>query len=73
MGDSVFTEQQIVQALIRRRIKFVAEKGSMARLFAKGTNSDLQEKVFQAVTPALLYSLRSQNAYDEWLKQRRLE
>jgi hypothetical protein len=40
----------------------------MARLFAKGTNSDLQEEVFQAVTPALLYSLRSQNAYDEWLQ-----
>ena len=42
-----FTPEQHRNALIRRRIKFVVEKGAMARLFKSGTNSELQEELFR--------------------------
>jgi hypothetical protein len=62
-----FTTAQHRDALIRRRIKFVVEKGSMARLFKAGTNDSLQNYLFQNVKPAQLSQLETREAYDDWL------
>jgi hypothetical protein len=64
-----FTPEQHRDALIRRRIKFVAEKGAMARLFKRGTNPALQEELFNRLRPAGLAKIQVQDQYDEWLTQ----
>lgn len=66
-NDIHFTEKAHQEALLRRRIKFVVEKGAMARLFKGGTSSALQDELFQCLTPAQLASLRSRKEYDSWL------
>jgi hypothetical protein len=54
-------------ALLRRRIKFVVEKGAMARLFKWGTNQALQSMLSDALQPEVIASPRSRNEYDDWL------
>lgn len=56
-------------ALVRRRIKFVVEKGAMARLFREGTHRELQEALFQLIKPSELSSIRTCAQYDSWLLQ----
>ena len=55
------------EALIRRRIKFVVEKGAMARLFKAGTHKGLQEELFRWVAPARLSAVQTREEYDAWL------
>jgi len=62
-----FTEEAHQEALLKRRIKFVVEKGAMAQLFKAGTNAILQNELFQCLKPAKLASFRSLNEYDAWL------
>jgi len=64
---TVFTEQQHRDALIRRRIKFVVEKGAMARLFKGSSNSALQEELFRCIKPAELSRIQTHDEYDAWL------
>ncbi len=60
-----FTPEQHRDALIRRRIKFVVEKGAMARLFKGGTNPALQEELFNRIKPVELAEIQVQDHYDE--------
>lgn len=62
-----FTLEQHRDALIRRRIKFVVEKGAMARLFRSGTNSVLQQELFRCVKPSELSQIQTRDEYDAWL------
>jgi len=64
---AVFTQEQHREALIRRRIKFVAEKGAMARLFKAGTNAALQEELARRLRPEDLSRLQTRDEYDSWL------
>ncbi len=64
---AVFTEEQHREALIRRRIKFVVEKGAMARLFKGGTNADLQDELFRRIRAAELSRVQTREEYDAWL------
>src|SRR6476659_2453972 len=62
-----FTKADHQAALLRRRIKFVVEKGAMARLFKRGTTHHLQAKLFQVLEPSAIVSHRSRDQYDGWL------
>jgi hypothetical protein len=62
-----FTARELRAALIRRRIKFVAEKGAMARLFRRGTSPELQRELFRYLQPSVLRGLKTRDAYDSWL------
>lgn len=62
-----FTRDEHRAALVRRRIKFVAEKGAMARLFRKGTNTQLQRELFRQLQPSTLARPATRDAYDAWL------
>lgn len=64
---AVFTEEQHLEALIRRRIKFVVEKGAMARLFKAGTNAALQDELFRRIRPTEISRIQTRNEYDAWL------
>jgi len=57
------------EALIRRRIKFVVEKGAMARLFRKGSHVRLQRELFRQLNLAKLARIKSRNQYDSWLRR----
>jgi len=61
-----FSNKSHYNALVRRRIKFVVEKGAMARLFRKGTNAELQEALFQHLKPSEIAKIKTQNEYDNW-------
>jgi hypothetical protein len=63
----VFTERQHREALIRRRIKFVVEKGAMARLFKGGTNAALQVELSRRIRPEELARIQTRDEYDAWL------
>ena len=63
----IFEQERHHEALVRRRIKFVVEKGAMARLFKRGTHQGLQQELLRRVVPARLSALRSRNEYDAWL------
>ena len=63
----IFTIEEHRDALIRRRIKFVVEKGAMARLFQAGTHTALQEEVFRRIVPTRLARIQTRDEYDEWL------
>ena len=54
-------------SLVRRRIKFVVEKGAMARLFRAGTHGKLKEKIFECVKPVDLCAIQTREDYDHWL------
>ncbi len=54
-------------ALLRRRIKFVVEKGSMARLFRKGTSKPLKQCLFKHLQPHMFASFTTREEYDAWL------
>ena len=64
---AVFTQEQHREALIRRRIKFVVEKGAMARLFKAGTNAALQEELALRIRPEELSRIQTRDEYDSWL------
>ena len=63
----IFERERHREALVRRRIKFVVEKGAMARLFKRGTHRGLQQELFRRVVPARLSALRVRDEYDAWL------
>jgi hypothetical protein len=63
----IFTPEEHQQALIRRRIKFVVEKGAMARLFKGGTHGALQDELLHRIKPGDLSRIRTRDEYDEWL------
>ena len=63
----IFERERHREALVRRRIKFVVEKGAMARLFKRGTHTGLQQELFRRVVPARLSALRARDEYDAWL------
>jgi hypothetical protein len=62
----IFTAEEHHDALIRRRIKFVVEKGAMARLFRAGTHGALQEELFCRIVPAKLARVQTRDDYDKW-------
>lgn len=64
-----FSVEEHRDALIRRRIKFVVEKGAMARLFRKGTSADLQDELLRRIRPERLSLIRTQDDYDKWLER----
>jgi hypothetical protein len=64
---TTFTTEEHRDALIRRRIKFVAEKGAMARLFKAGTNEDLQRDLFRCIRLSDLAAVQTRDEYDRWL------
>lgn len=61
-----FSTEKHHDALIRRRIKFVAEKGAMARLFRMGTNAALQEELFRRLKLSELSRIQTRKEYDDW-------
>jgi hypothetical protein len=56
-----------LDALLKRRIKFVVEKGAMARLFRRGTHRQLQAELFSCLRPSEIASLASQEEFEQWL------
>jgi hypothetical protein len=64
---NTFTPQQHQAALVRRRIKFVVEKGAMARLFRGGTHAELQDELFRLLQPTVLAKASTPDEYDHWL------
>jgi hypothetical protein len=64
---NTFSEDEHQNALLRRRIKFVAEKGAMARHFCKGTNKELQKELFRRCNPSQLARLNTVSKFDDWL------
>jgi hypothetical protein len=64
---NIFEQKRHREALVRRRIKFVVEKGAMARLFKGGTHTALRDELFRHVAPASLSALRTRDEYDAWL------
>jgi hypothetical protein len=61
---NTFTPEQHQAALVRRRIRFVVEKGAMARLFKAGTNGRLQDELFAVLQPKTLAGLKTIEEYD---------
>ena len=59
--------EQHREALIRRRLKFVVEKGAMARLFKQGTNSELQQELYHRLDISLISKISTREEYDAWL------
>src|SRR5438132_660710 len=66
-GSNLFSKEAHVDALVRRRIKFVVEKGAMARGFKKTTNAQLQHELFCHLSPSQIASFSSCEEYDAWL------
>ena len=64
---NTFTEKRHSEALLRRRIKFVVEKGAMARLFTKGTHKSLKNKLFQHIVPNAIAKCQTLDKFDSWL------
>lgn len=62
-----FSHEAHCDALLKRRIKFVAEKGAMARLFKAGTTADLQYELFNSLKPIFITSHMTRKDYDAWL------
>jgi len=62
-----FTVEQHKKALIRRRIKFVVEKGAMARLFKKDTHFLLKKELFHRLDIDFISTIKSREDYDKWL------
>ncbi len=62
-----FTPEQHREFLIRRRIKFVVEKGAMARLFKAGSSSGLQRALFSCLQPSEIVKINTRDEYDSWL------
>jgi hypothetical protein len=65
--DSTGDVRKHKDALLRRRIKFVVEKGAMARLFREGTHEQLQKRLFKLLNPKTLASFSTRKAYNDWL------
>ena len=65
--EMAFSEDAHKDALVKRRIKFVVEKGAMARLFKAGTSSALQKELIRKLKPSSIAKLQSRDEYDNWL------
>ncbi|MEA2711545.1 MAG: hypothetical protein QOF78_4146 [Phycisphaerales bacterium] len=63
----IFTDEQHLRSLIRRRIKFVVEKGAMARLFKSGITRALQQELYHRISPTKLAGIQTRDEYDKWL------
>jgi hypothetical protein len=66
-AGKILTPQQHRDALLSRRIKFVVEKGAVARLFRAGTNAALQKEVSRVLDPSIITKFRDRRSYDDWL------
>lgn len=66
---NLFSPTQRREALLRRRIKFVVEKGAMARLFRKGGHAALKKKLGDHLKPRRLACIRTRREYDGWLNR----
>ena len=66
-GSDLFSKEAHADALVRRRIKFVVEKGAVARGFKKATNAQLQHELFCKLKPSKIASLSSREEYDTWI------
>lgn len=64
---AILTDKQHRDALMRRRIKFVVEKGAMARLFRARTHRDLQDELVRSVDVSELAVIQTLAEYDSWL------
>lgn len=65
--NKISSKDQHEADLLRRRIKFVVEKGAMARLFRKRKSQALQKHLFNILKPKTIASFRNRDAYDRWL------
>ncbi len=63
-----FSDEVHQNALSRRRIKFVVEKGAMARLFKKDRTQHLQGDLFRVLNPLAIVAHKWQDEYDSWLQ-----
>src|ERR1051326_3488165 len=66
---SIFTNEETREALFRRRIKFVVEKGAMARLFKAGSHAALQDEIFRRLIGVQFGRFKTRINYDKWLVQ----
>lgn len=64
-----FGQQHHIDALIKRRIKGVVEKGAMARLFKKGQNQNLQAALKRRIDIRALKRISSCRAFDRWHRE----
>ncbi|MBI4305954.1 MAG: hypothetical protein HY678_06500 [Chloroflexi bacterium] len=64
---AIFSHERHGQALLRRRIKFVVEKGSMARLFKAAVGPDLQKELVHLLDPGGFAKIVARDEYDSWL------
>jgi hypothetical protein len=64
------TAQEHRHLLVRRRIKFVVEKGSMARLFKAGCHGNLQAELARRISLRRISHIMNQKQYDEWMLTR---
>ena len=66
-GPVSFSDGAHRDALLKRRIKFVVEKGAMARLFKRGTHAQLQAELSRRLRPSAIAALNSRGEFDQWL------
>jgi hypothetical protein len=66
MQEITFSREEHIKAVTRRRIKFVVEKGAMARLFKKGTNEGLQRAVCERLRFDRVKSFATRDDFDAW-------
>lgn len=59
-----FTKEAHLNAVLRRRIKYVVEKGAMAGTFK---HEGLQNELFSRLVPAKIASLSTRDEYDNWV------
>lgn len=64
-----FGEAEHLEAVVKRRIKFVVEKGAMARLFKKGLNPELQQVLRSKIDVAALKAFALQEDFDAWHRE----
>ena len=67
--EARFSEAKHLEAVIKRRIKFVVEKGAMARLFKKGVNPELQQVLRSKIDVPALKALAIQKDFDAWHRE----
>jgi len=66
MSSAQFSQERHIEAVIRRRIKFVVEKGAMARLFKKNSHRQLQGVLRQEMDVDALKARQSADDFDAW-------
>lgn len=61
-----FSKEDHLEAVVKRRIKFVVEKGAMARLFKKHSHQALKRAVRQRIDLQHLKSMKLAKDFDQW-------